>query len=212
MKWPQTAGPSSAKPARVSVRSVNTPPLLVNRPIARRLRAGGALAGGCRTIVGTPTARRRRCLRTPGRGGHRRSTSTRRDCPLHTRPAPDHSDNPRHLLPRAAEHARCGRGGDGRGPFVVHCCRIAAKAPDAGGFLTSTRKSAVLQLILGLVGAVGLEPTLPKDPDFKSGKMCCTGLNGLANPAYTEGFLSTSCTLLHRIALPVVSGWRQALG
>jgi integrase len=41
----------------------------------------------------------------------------------------DHRHHPRHLLPRAAEHARCGRGGDGRGPIVVHCCRIAAKAP-----------------------------------------------------------------------------------
>jgi hypothetical protein len=46
-----------------------------------------------------------------------------------------------------------------------------------------------------------------REPNFESGKMCCTGLNGLANSAYIEGFLSTSCPLLHPIAPAVVSRW-----
>jgi hypothetical protein len=61
----------------------------------------------------------------------------------------DHSHNPRHLLPRAAEHAGSDRRSDGGGPFVAYCCRIAATAPGiyTRGFPLSAQKMHCLQAI-----------------------------------------------------------------
>jgi hypothetical protein len=61
----------------------------------------------------------------------------------------DHGHHPRHLFPRAAEHARCGCGGDGRGTVVAYCCRTAAKAPGnvCGGFLVSAQKRAICRVV-----------------------------------------------------------------
>ena len=72
----------------------------------------------------------------------------------------DHSHYPRHVFPRAAEHAKPGCGGDGRSPFLAYCCRTAAKVPgcDSRDFPSSVEKSACLQGI-HVVPEVGLEPT-----------------------------------------------------
>jgi hypothetical protein len=56
--------------------------------------------------------------------------------------------------------------------LTAYCCRIAAQVPgtDTGGFPLLAGKVRVCRYF-DSVGAVGLEPTLPKDPDFKCGKV-----------------------------------------
>jgi integrase len=81
-----------------------------------------------------------------------------------------HSHYPRHLFPRAAEHAGPGRSSDGRGSIVAYCCRIAAKAPGnrVRGLSAVCVKVLFCRNFTSRGGGTRTH-TPYKDPDFKSG-------------------------------------------
>jgi hypothetical protein len=141
---------------------------------------------------------------------HHPASHTQREPEDRPRNAWTFDHNPRYILTCAAKHAGPGCGGHGRGHFVAYCGPTVAKIPciESGGFLPSVKKSACLHEVSSAGGGTRTHTRLPP-PDFESGKRCCRDLNGLANSAYIEGFLSLPCPALHRIAFPVVSEWCQ---
>jgi hypothetical protein len=79
----------------------------------------------------------------------------------------DHSHHPRHLFPRAAEHARSGSSRYGRGPIVAYCCQIPrTRLP--GAFCRPWEKCCFAGLSLSRGGGTRTHTPF-QDPDFKSG-------------------------------------------